>query len=216
MRKAAPSFISNRSGLTSMIPVSRYYSNIHIISQDMIEVLDSSGNPSGEVLSRKEVHRLGKLHQAVHLYLFNKENKLLLQRRSELVDHYPSMLSISVTGHVDAGESSLEAVRRELHEELGLNAEYQDFKFLFSFRRDAELSSTYIDRQINDVYACRIDFAIKNVFFDSTEISEVRYVSMSDFEKMVKLNDGDIVPVYSDALEQVVPLVEELLKAPFN
>jgi 8-oxo-dGTP pyrophosphatase MutT (NUDIX family) len=31
------------------------------------------------------------------------------------------MFSISVTGHVDAGESSQEAVARELKEELGLD-----------------------------------------------------------------------------------------------
>ena len=64
--------------------------------------------------------------------------------------HFPSMFSISVTGHVDAGERSIEAVRRELEEELGLNANHEDFKLLFSSRRDATLSPTYIDRQIND------------------------------------------------------------------
>ena len=158
MRKAIPSFISNTTGYRRMVTISRGYNSICSTSTDMIDVLDSSGNLTGEVLSRKEVHRLGKLHRAVQLYLLNEENKLLLQRRSELTDHYPSMLSISVTGHVDAGESSLEAVRRELREELGLNAENQDFKFLFSSRRDAALSPTYIDRQINDAYACWIMF----------------------------------------------------------
>jgi isopentenyl-diphosphate Delta-isomerase len=87
------------------------------------------------VLSRKEVHRLGKLHRAVHLYVFNKENDLRLRRRPESEDPYPGMLSMSVTGHVDAGESSLEAVSRELREELGLNAKDKDFKFIFFQKR---------------------------------------------------------------------------------
>jgi 8-oxo-dGTP pyrophosphatase MutT (NUDIX family) len=42
---------------------------------------------------------------------------------------------MSVTGHVDAGESSLEAVSRELREELGLNAKDKDFKFIFFQKR---------------------------------------------------------------------------------
>ena len=165
------------------------------------------------MLSRKEVHRLGKLHRAVHLYLFNKENNLLLQRRSASADHYPSMFSISVTGHVDSGERSIEAVRRELEEELGLNANHEDFKLLFSSRRDATLSPTYIDRQINDIYACWLDSDIQNMSFDRTEVSEIKYVSLSNFEKMVESDDGEIVPVYGDDLKRVVPLVQEIINS---
>jgi len=61
-----------------------------------IDVLDEHGNPTGEVLSRQEVHTQGKIHRAVHLYLFDKSNNLLLQRRSFNADHYPGMFSISV------------------------------------------------------------------------------------------------------------------------
>ena len=175
----------------------------------MIDVLDSNGDPTGEVLSRKEVHRLGKLHRAVHLYLFNKENNLLLQRRSAYADHYPSMFSISVTGHVDAGERSIEAVRRALREELELHANHEDFRLLFSSRREEKLSPTYIDRQINDVYACRLDFDIQNLSFDPTEVSELKCVSLSHFKKIVESGDEEIVPVYGDDLKRVVPLVQE-------
>jgi isopentenyl-diphosphate Delta-isomerase len=91
------------------------------ILKDAIDALDEQGYPTGEVLSRKEIHRLGKLHRAIHLYLFDQSNNLLLQKRSAQVDHYPNMFSISVTGHVDAGENSWEAVVRELQEELGLD-----------------------------------------------------------------------------------------------
>ena len=179
----------------------------------MLDVIDSNGDPTGEVLSRKEVHRLGKLHRAVHIYLFNKENKLLLQRRTASTDHYPSLFSISVTGHVDSGERSIEAVRRELAEELGRNANHEDFKPLFSSRRDATLSPTYIDRQINDIYACWLDFDSHNLSFDRTEVSEIKYVSLSHFKTMVESGDGKIVPVYGDDLKRVVPLVQEIIKS---
>jgi len=206
----------NMSSFRSITPVPRPYSSMRSTSRDMIDILDPHGDPTGEVLSRKEVHRLGKLHRAVHLYLFNKVNDLLLQRRPESADHYPGMLSISVTGHVDAGESSLEAVRRELREELGLNAKDKDFKFLFSSRRDAALSPTYVDRQINDIYACWIDFDIKNITFDRTEVSEIKCVSISNFEKMVEASSENIAPVYSDDLKRVVPLVQEIMRSRLN
>ena len=173
----------------------------------MLDVIDSNGDPTGEVLSRKEVHRLGKFHRAVHLYLFNKENNLLLQRRSAYADHYPSMFSISVTGHVDAGERSIEAVRRALREELELHANHEDFRLLFSSRREEKLSPTYIDRQINDVYTCWLDFDIQNLSFSRTEVSEIQCVLLLRSQTMVESGDGGIVPAYGDDLKRVVPLV---------
>lgn len=177
----------------------------------MIDVVAPNGVPTGEVLPRKEVHSLGKLHRAVHLYLFNKKNDLLLQRRSAFVDHYPNRLSISVTGHIDAGESSVEAVRRELSEELGISATEQNFHFLFSYRKDAVLSPTYIDRQINDVYACWTDFDLNNMVFDRTEVCEVIWVSLPDFKKMVELGTSDIAPVYGDAIKRIIPLIKGII-----
>ena len=86
----------------------------------LIDVLSDSGLRTGEILPRPEIHRLGKHHRAVHLYLFNSNNELLLQRRALTVDHAPGVFSISVTAHVDAGEFSSATVKREVEEELGL------------------------------------------------------------------------------------------------
>jgi isopentenyldiphosphate isomerase len=53
---------------------------------DRIDVLSAAGLRTGEILPRREIHRLGKLHRAVHLYLFNAKNELLLQQRALTVD----------------------------------------------------------------------------------------------------------------------------------
>jgi isopentenyl-diphosphate Delta-isomerase len=169
-----------------------------------IDVLDDLGVRTGEILPRKEIHRLGKIHRAVHLYLFNKNNNLLLQRRSMETDHFPGMFSISVTGHIEAGESSSSTVRREIQEELGINTDDLQIDFLFSFRQDAEISPEYIDRQINDVYAAWTDFDIDRVQFDRKEVSEVKLVSFSDFTKMVEDNTGELAPVYARECPDVV------------
>ncbi len=54
---------------------------------EKIDVLDECGLRTGKMLSKQEIHALGKLHRAVHLYLFDQANKLLLQRRSDHTDH---------------------------------------------------------------------------------------------------------------------------------
>src|SRR5260221_6633371 len=117
----------------------------------LIDVLSNSGLRTGEMLPRSEIHRLGKHHRAVHLYIFNRKNEVLLQRRALTVDHFPGLLGISVTGHINAGEFSSNAVRREVEEELGINASQLKIDFLFSYVSEVIFNETYIDRQVNDV-----------------------------------------------------------------
>lgn len=165
--------------------------------EELIDVLDNYGIRTGQTLSREKIHELGAIHRAVHLYLFDKSNNLLLQRRSNHVDHYPGMFSISLTGHINAGESSSEALHREIREELRFNPDDMKIDFLFSFRQDAEISKTYIDRQFNDVYACYHDFKVEEVLFDTHDISEVKLVPFSEFYEMANNKESPLASVYA-------------------
>ena len=164
----------------------------------LIDVLSGSGLRTGEILSRAEIHRLGKLHRAVHLYLFNSNNELLLQRRALTVDHGAGFFSISVTAHVDAGEFSSATVRRELEEELGLDASRLTIDFLFSFFQEATLNETYVDRQFNDIYVTRADIDPEGIRFDRSEVSEVKFVSLESFHNMVSDSSSAYAQVYGN------------------
>lgn len=169
-----------------------------------IDVLDESGLRTGEVLSRLDIHRLGKLHRVVHLYLFDTKGRLLLQRRSLTVDHFPGALTISVLGHVDAGESSMDTVERELEEELGFSRGRVSIRFLFSYRRDATLSDEYIDRQFNDVYAAWGDFTLSDVAVDGEEVTGVSLVEFAEFVAMASDPSSALADVYRDEARDLV------------
>ncbi len=172
-------------------------------NKDLIDVLDENGVRTGEILSRKEIHTLGKIHRAVHLYLFDSKNNLLLQRRPLNADHYPGALSISLTGHINAGESSSIALYREVKEELNLDASRMRFHFLFSYRQDKILNSSYIDRQFNDVYACWYSLNIKEVQFNTNEVSEMKIVPFSKFKEMVLDEKSELAPVYLKEFHEI-------------
>lgn len=174
---------------------------------DLIDVLSDAGLRTGEVLSRAEVHRLGKTHRAVHLYLFNPDDEILLQKRAATVDHAPGRLGISVTGHVGAGESSSEAVRREVQEELGLDPSRFGIDFLFSYFREAILDDTYIDRQFNDVYVARADVGVDDIRFDRSEVAGVEFVSLEDFLSMALDGSSGFTTVYADECRDIAYLL---------
>lgn len=183
-------------------------------SLEKIDVLNDFGLRTNEVLTRQEVHRLGKLHRAVHLYLFDYNGNILLQRRSNSVDHYPNMFSISLTGHVGAGEGSMLALEREIEEELHMDPKKMNAKFLFSFRRDAILSSDYIDRQFNDVYVSFHDFQLNDIIPEKKEIKELQLVPIVEFKKMIDEKNEELAPVYGESCKDVLYFLDNRNRIP--
>jgi len=167
---------------------------------DYIDVLDEYGSRTGEVLLRKDIHRLGKVHRAVHLYLFDMQDNILLQRRTEQADHYPGEMSISLTGHIRSGEGSFAALKRELKEELNLDIQVLDIQFMFSFRQDKILSANYIDKQFNDIYFCKNDFRLEDIKFNSQEVSSLELMPFTKFTKLIQVKD---LP-YKKAIEDLL------------
>jgi isopentenyl-diphosphate Delta-isomerase len=170
----------------------------------LIDVLSPSGLRTGQALTRAEIHRLGHPHRAFHLYLFNSHKGILLQRRSHSVDHGPGYLTISVLGHLDAGEFSAAAVRREIEEELGLPAADLPIDFLFSYYQEAVLNDTYIDKQFNDVYVTHADVPATSLQFNRAEVSEVMFVPLHRFSQMVDDPTSGLAPVYAREFRDVL------------
>lgn len=164
----------------------------------LIDVLSSTGLRTGEILSRSEVHRLGKYHRAIHLYLFNSRNEILIQKRALTVDSAPGVYTISVLGHVNAGETSTTTVKREVEEELGIDASSFKFDFLFSFLQEADVSETHIERQFSDVYLTRTDLDLSQIKIDPAEVAEVKFVPFETFLEMVADKSSGLAPVYEE------------------
>jgi len=86
---------------------------------EVFDVVDAQDRVVGREF-RGEIHRRGLLHRAVHLFWLRPDGRLCLQRRSFAKDNCPGQLSSSCAGHVDSGETYLQAAVRELGEELGI------------------------------------------------------------------------------------------------
>lgn len=88
----------------------------------MAEIFDVV-NERDEVIGQKprdEVHRLGLMHRAVHVLVFNSRGQVFLQKRSMKKDRQPGLWDSSASGHVDSGEDYDACAVREVREEIGL------------------------------------------------------------------------------------------------
>ena len=70
--------------------------------------------------TRREVHANGWWHRAVHVLVFDRAERVFLQKRSMAKDLSPGLWDSSCSGHLDAGEDYDAAAVRELGEEIGL------------------------------------------------------------------------------------------------
>lgn len=83
-------------------------------------VLVDSGDATLGVAPKFEAHRLGQLHRAVSVVLFDDAGRLLLQRRAEAKYHSAGLWSNTCCGHPRPGESVGDAACRRLGDELGI------------------------------------------------------------------------------------------------
>ncbi|MEQ1859891.1 MAG: 16S rRNA (adenine(1518)-N(6)/adenine(1519)-N(6))-dimethyltransferase RsmA [Chthoniobacteraceae bacterium] len=72
--------------------------------------------------TRHEVHTQSLRHRAVHIFVFNQQGDLFLQRRSRGKDQHPLRWDSSAAGHVEAGQTYDATAPREVAEELGVDA----------------------------------------------------------------------------------------------
>ena len=49
--------------------------------EEYFDILDENGKKTGKTKLRKEVHKDGDWHKAVHVWIINDKNEILLQRK---------------------------------------------------------------------------------------------------------------------------------------
>ena len=90
------------------------------MSEEIFDVVNERDEVIGRE-TRREVHRTGLKHRAVHVFVFNSRGHVFLQKRSMNKDSSPGLWDSSASGHLDCGEDYDACALRELQEEIGLN-----------------------------------------------------------------------------------------------
>ena len=163
------------------------------MKDELIDVLDENGIKTGNILSRKEVHKKGLWHRAIVVAIINENNEILLQQRSATKEKNANMWDISVAGHISTGQDSLSAAAREINEEvsvnLGYNVDIKDFRYMFSFRKEQKFSDEFIERQFYDFFILRKnDIDIKSIKYQESEVQAIKFCSISELRELMTLN----------------------------
>ena len=121
--------------------------------EELLDILDESGRPTGEVIPKSEAHRLGLWHRCFHCWICGSDPGgpyLLLQRRAAAKDTWPGYLDVTAAGHLAAGEEILDGLRA-VEEELGLRVEPERLVYLGTRKIEQELKEG-CDREFHEVF----------------------------------------------------------------
>ncbi len=102
---------------------------------ELVVLVDDADRELGTA-DKLTVHRDGRLHRAVSVFLFDDAGRWLLQRRADGKYHAPGLWSNTACTHPRPGEAPPDAAARRLREEMGVRCL---LKPAFSFLYRAEI-----------------------------------------------------------------------------
>lgn len=141
------------------------------------------------------VHKLGLLHRAFSVFIFNRKGEMLLQQRHYNKYHSAGLWSNTCCSHPNFEEKIADAVNRRLWQEMGMRS---DTHFAFSFIYKAAFENGLTEHEYDHVY---IGITDDQPVPNKKEVLNWKYVNLSELKQDIEQNPGD----YTEWLKLCLP-----------
>lgn len=141
------------------------------------DILDKNGKFTGKRVTRSRVILApGEYHLVVHIWVVGSDGRILIQRRSDTKPLMPGEWA-ATGGAAVSGESSVEAAKRELFEELSIIMNERNTRFIGRILRRNSLL---------DIYMVKSNIPITELKLQKEEVAEVKRVHINHLKRMIK------------------------------
>ena len=155
---------------------------------DLLVLVDSDDREIG-LRDKRSCHEgRGILHRAVSVFLFDTRNRVLLQQRHHDKPLWGGCWSNSCCTHPFFGEEPIDAAKRRVGEELGLDVELE---YIYKFEYHAEWSPEYSEHELCSVFVGYVD---ADPMINETEIHAWRWESPESIDEVVAEDTFDYTP----------------------
>ena len=139
-----------------------------------------------------EVHKKGVKHYAFSVFLFNKKNELLIQKRAKEKYHSGGLWSNTCCSHFrnkTEFKNKKKTIRNRLKEELGIIYN-GNLKFLKIIEYNVNVNNGLIENEIDYVYIGFIDENLNNLEknINKYEVDDVKFITLNNLKKDIKKN----------------------------
>lgn len=156
---------------------------------EILDVVDGQNKLVGQA-TRGECYEKGLLHRAVNIFIYNSKGQVFLHKRSDKKLKYPGFWDLSCSEHVRPGESFMEAAKRGLKEELGIEMPVQMIIPLHRVDSTDEREE-YHDNELVVTFKGVYEGKFK---FDSDEVSGGKFFDVLEVNNLIKSGKLQFTP----------------------
>lgn len=145
--------------------------------KEMMDVYDENKIKTGKVINREDRKNLNNNEYTlcVHCWIINSKKEILITQRSMHMNRGGKWEDTH--GGVIAGESSIDGMKRELKEELGIDVDANELKLIKTLKRE---------KVFRDCYIIKKDILLKDIKFNDNEVMNCKYVTLDEFKEIIK------------------------------
>ncbi|PCJ93443.1 MAG: hydrolase [Flavobacteriaceae bacterium] len=180
---------------------------------ELLDVLDTDGNYTGEIILKSVAHQNGIFHPTVHIWFYTKTAKILIQQRGSAKNIFPLLWDVSVAGHIGAGEEILTSALREIEEEIGLSISETDLQKIGVFKSRQHHHNTLVDCEFHHTFICELKVPLGQLTKQESEVEALDLISMTKFaeETWGMANIQKYVPHDTEYYKTIIKAIKEKL-----
>lgn len=153
---------------------------------EFIILINKDDKIIGEV-ERNKAHSQGLWHRSATVFIFNKKNELLIQKRALNMD-WPNLWDSSCSGHVRVNENYEQTAQRELEEELGIECELRSIGKII----EENVSPLGVNnKEYVKIFVCQSDGPFK---IQKSELAKIKFMSLKRIQKKIAKHPEKFTP----------------------
>lgn len=136
------------------------------------------------MMPKQEAHEKGVLHRAFSVFIFNEKEELMLQQRALHKYHSPGLWTNTCCSHQRDGESSVDAGKRRLQEEMGFTVNLNES---ISFIYRAPFDNGLTEHELDHILLGNFD---GEPHINAEEVAAWKWMPLEDVKKDIQKNPG--------------------------
>ncbi len=148
--------------------------------EEQVILVDKDDTQIG-LMPKMEAHEKAVLHRAFSVFVFNNKGELLLQQRAADKYHSPLLWTNTCCSHQRNGETSLEAGKRRLEEEMGFECDLEE---VFSFIYKAPFENGLTEHEFDHVLIGRYN---KKPLINKEEVETYKWMTLEAVKKDIEM-----------------------------
>lgn len=149
------------------------------MKEELVVLVNEKDEKIG-LMPKQEAHEKGVLHRAFSVFVFNSKNELMLQQRALHKYHSPGLWANTCCSHQRDGETTLDAGRRRLQEEMGFATNLKETtSFIYKATFDNGLTEHELDHILVGSYE-------ENPKINTDEVADWKWMDLETVRKDIE------------------------------